>query len=90
MKELFIQYCYSQEQWGLFDPDVDDFIFYANSITGVTTYAYELAPLIKPCQIKFIPQYLLTSFTIFATYQNQNKKVAFATFLFWFYNIWCC
>lgn len=74
MKELFIQYCYSQEQWGLFDPDVDDFIFYANSITGVTTYAYELAPLIKPCQIKFIPQYLLTSFTILQLIRTKIKR----------------
>lgn len=68
MKELFIQYCYSQEQWGLYDPDISDYIFYDPSIRAVVTYSYELAPLIKPCKINFIPEYFLTSYTIFTTY----------------------
>lgn len=68
LKELFIQYCYAENQWGLYDPDIEDFIFYSDSIRTVCTYAYELAPLIKPCKVLLIPQYLLTSYTIYTTY----------------------
>ena len=53
MKELYIQYSYSYEQWGVYDPDIEEFIHYHPSIKEVVTYAYELASLIKPCQVNF-------------------------------------
>ncbi|WP_235070129.1 hypothetical protein [Turicibacter sp. TJ11] len=68
MKELYIQYSYSYEQWGVYDPDIEEFIHYHPSIKEVVTYAYELASLIKPCQVNLIPQYLLTSYTICCCY----------------------
>ena len=48
MKELYIQYSYSHEAWGIYDPDIEDFIHYHPSMKEVVTFAYELAPLIKP------------------------------------------
>ena len=64
MKELYIQYSYSHEAWGIYDPDIEDFIHYHPSMKEVVTFAYELAPLIKPCKVSLIPQYLLTTYTI--------------------------
>lgn len=69
MKELYIQYSYSQEEWGVFDPDVEDFIYSHPSMKQVVAYAYELAPLVKPCKVILVPQYLLTSYTICACYE---------------------
>lgn len=68
MKELYIQYSYSQEKWGVFDPDIDDFIYHDSSMRAVVSYAYELAPLVKPCKVILVPQYLLTSYTICTCY----------------------
>ena len=62
MKELYIQYSYSHEAWGIYDPDIEDFIHYHPSMKEVVTFAYELAPLIKPCKVSLIPQYLLTTY----------------------------
>ena len=64
MKELYIQYSYSHEAWGVFDPDIDDFIHYDPVMKEVVTFAYDLAALLKPCKVNLIPQYLLTSYTI--------------------------
>ena len=64
MKELYIQYCYSREAWGLYDPDIEDYIHFHQTMNEVVAYAYELAPLIKPCKVNLIPQYLLTSYTL--------------------------
>ncbi len=64
MKELYIQYCYSREAWGLYDPDIEDYIHFHPTMNEVVAYAYELAPLIKPCKVNLIPQYLLTSYTL--------------------------
>ena len=64
MKELYIQYSCSHEAWGVFDPDIDDFIHYHPVMKEVVTFAYDLAALLKPCRVNLIPQYLLTSYTI--------------------------
>lgn len=68
MKELYVQYCYSQGQWGIYDPDIDEIIYLHESMKQVIGYAYELAGLIKPCTVKMVPQYLLKSYTICANY----------------------
>jgi len=68
MKDLYVQYCYSHGQWGLYDPEIDEVLFLHDSMQSVVTYAYELAELIKPCTVKMVPQYFLTGYTICASY----------------------
>jgi len=68
MKNLYVQYCYSNGEWGLYDPEIDEVLYLHESLKQVVNYAYELAELIKPCTVKMVPQYFLNSYTICASY----------------------
>ncbi|MGL4338783.1 MAG: hypothetical protein ACRCST_17990 [Turicibacter sp.] len=64
MKKLYIQYSYTNELWGVFDPDVDDFIYLHELIDNVVNFAYNLAALIRPAKVLLIPQYMLSEYTL--------------------------
>ncbi|HAX72811.1 MAG TPA: hypothetical protein DCY20_04750 [Firmicutes bacterium] len=68
MKKLYVQYCYSEALWGLFDTDLNDYILYDASMHTVVSYAYKIAELIRPAEVILIPQYLLDEYLLCSCY----------------------
>ncbi|MDF2699501.1 MAG: hypothetical protein K0Q49_1057 [Haloplasmataceae bacterium] len=64
MKKLRIVYNYKYRIWELFHQDVNERIAYDKSIYDLIVTADIIAKLIKPSQVVFIPQNLLSEILI--------------------------